>query len=83
MTLPGHIQLKTGTKPDRRKPITESLLFKLIINIPKLGLSAYDSSLFNAMFLIAFYFLFKDMGNSTILSQLLLRSGVITKHIVF
>ena len=41
---------------DKREPITERILFKIIDNIPKLGLSHFETCLTKAMFLIAFYF---------------------------
>ena len=47
---------KTGTKPDKRKSITETLLFTLLTKMNLLGLSTFEISLFKAMFLFAFYF---------------------------
>lgn len=47
---------KKNPSVDKRKPITESLLAKLVNQMDILGFPAYDKSLFKAMFLSAFYF---------------------------
>ena len=41
---------------DSREPITEPLLFKMFDQIPRFGLPVYETVLFQALFLFAFYF---------------------------
>ena len=47
---------KVRPSADSRLPISEGLLQRMFDIIPNLGLSKYDSTLFQAIFLLAFYF---------------------------
>ena len=47
---------KSSPSVDSRQPITEPLLFRMFDQVTRLGLTVYETVMFQALFLFAFYF---------------------------